>query len=180
MNNPGKADARYPIGKFDRGKAATTDDQRKRLIESIAELPECLHAAVAGLNGKQLDTPYREGGWMVRQVVHHLADAHLIAYTRFKLALTEDAPQVKPFNEGAWAELADSRVTPIDVSLALVDSLHARWVVLLRSLKSEDWERKVNHPEAGPMSLNLMLSLYAWHGAHHVAQINALRARNQW
>ena len=175
-----KADARYPIGKFDRSKAPTSAEERKRLIESIAELPERLQSAVAGLNGKQLDTPYREGGWMVRQVVHHLADAHMNAYARFKLALTEDTPPVQPFDEAAWAELADSRVTPIDVSLALVDSLHARWVVLLRSLKPADWERKLNHPDAGPMSLNLMLSLYAWHGAHHVAQINALRARNEW
>jgi DinB family protein len=175
-----KADARYPIGKFDRSKAPTSAEERKRLIDRIAELPERLHSAVAGLNGKQLDTPYREGGWMVRQVVHHLADAHINAYTRFKLALTEQEPPVKPFDEAAWAELPDSRFTPIDVSLALVDSLHARWVVLLRSLKPEDWERKLKHPEAGFMSLNLMLGIYAWHGEHHVAQINALRARNQW
>ena len=173
-------DMRYPLGKFDRSKAPASAEERRRLIDSIADLPEHLHSAVAGLTGKQLDTPYREGGWMVRQVVHHLADAHMNAYARFKLALTEDTPPVKPFDEAAWAELADSRVTPIDVSLALVDNLHARWVVLLRSLKPEQWERKVTHPEAGPLSLNLMLGLYAWHGEHHVAQINALRARNQW
>lgn len=174
------ADARYPIGKFHRSKTANTAEERTRLIDSIAELPERLQSAVAGLNGKQLDTPYREGGWMVRQVVHHLADAHMNAYARFKLALTEETPAIKPFKEAAWAELADSRVTPIDVSLALVESLHARWVVLLRSLGPGDWERKVNHPEAGPMSLDQMLSLYAWHGAHHVAQIAGLRARSQW
>ena len=180
MEDIRKADARYPIGKFDRSKMPTSAEQRKRLIESIAELPERLQSAVAGLNGKQLDTPYREGGWMVRQVVHHLADAHMTAYARFKLGLTEDTPPVKPIDEAAWAELPDSRVTPIDVSLTLVDSLHARWVVLLRSLKPEEWEKKVNHPEMGPMSLNFMLALYAWHGEHHVSQINALRARNQW
>ena len=174
------ADVRYPIGKFDRSKIPGNAEERRRLIDSIAELPERLKSAVAGLNGKQLDTPYREGGWMVRQVVHHLADAHMNAYMRFKFALTEEAPAIKPFKEAAWAELADSRVTPIDVSLALVESLHARWVALLRSLKPADWERKVLHPEAGTMSLDLMLSLYAWHGAHHVAQISALRARNQW
>ena len=180
MENLHNADARYPIGKFDRHKAPHSAEERKRLIDSIAELPECLQSATAGLNGKQLDTPYREGGWMVRQVVHHLADAHMNAYARFKLALTEETPTVTPFDEAAWAELADSRVTPIDVSLALVENLHARWVVLLRSLKPEDWERTITHPKSGPMTLNLMLSLYAWHGAHHVAQINALRARNQW
>ena len=174
------ADLQYPIGKFERSKAAHSAEDRKRLIDSIADLPERLRSAVAGLNGKQLDTPYREGGWMVRQVVHHLADAHMNAYARFKLALTEETPAITPFDEAAWAELADSRVTPIDVSLALVENLHARWVVLLRSLTPDDWERKVKHPDAGPMALNLMLSLYAWHGAHHVAQINALRARHQW
>jgi uncharacterized damage-inducible protein DinB len=173
-------DLRYPIGKVNRGKVPGTAEERQPLIDSIAELPGRLQSAVAGLNGKQLDTPYREGGWMVRQVVHHLADAHMNAYVRFKLALTEERPAVKPFREAAWAELPDSRVTPIDVSLALVESLHARWVVLLRSLKPADWERQVLHPEGGPMSLNLLLGLYAWHGAHHVAQISALRARNQW
>jgi uncharacterized damage-inducible protein DinB len=135
---------------------------------------------VTGLNGKQLDTPYREGGWMVRQVVHHLADSHMSAYMRCKLALTEETPSIQPFDEAAWAELADSRVTPIDVSLALVDNLHARWVVLLRSLKPSDWERNMIHPKAGPMSLDKLLSLYAWHGAHHVAHITGLRTRNQW
>jgi DinB family protein len=173
-------DVRYPIGKFDRSKASHTVEERKQLIDSIAELPSRLQQAVAGLNGKQLDTAYREGGWSVRQVVHHLADAHMNAYTRYKLALTEDTPAIKPFDEAAWAELADSRVTPVDVSLALVENLHARWVVLLRSLKPADWERKVNHPAAGPMSLDLMLGLYDWHGRHHAAHITGLRARNQW
>jgi hypothetical protein len=173
-------DLRYPIGKFDRSKGPNTAEQRKALIDSIAEMPERLQQSVTGLNGKQIDTPYREGGWTVRQVVHHLADSHMNAYVRCKLALTEDNPTIKPYDEAAWAELPDSRVTPIDVSLALVDSLHARYVVLLRSLKPGDWERTLDHPEAGSMSLDTMLSMYAWHGKHHVAHINGLRNRNQW
>jgi len=173
-------DLRYPIGKFDRSKGPNTTEERKQLIESIAEMPEHLKQAVTGLTVKQLETPYREGGWTVRQVVHHLADSHMSAYARYKLALTEDNPAVSGFKEAAWAELADSRVTPVDVSLALVENLHARWVVLLRSLKAADWERTLNHSQAGLMSLDLMLGLYAWHGAHHVAHITALRQRNQW
>lgn len=173
-------DLRYPIGKFDRSKAPTSAEERKPLIENIAEMPEQLKQAVTGLTGKQLDTPYREGGWTVRQVVHHLADSHMSAYCRYKLALTEDNPAVSSFKEAAWAELADSRVTPVDVSLALVDNLHARWVVLLRSLKPADWERTLTHSQAGVMSLNLLLGLYACHGAHHVAHITGLRQRNQW
>jgi uncharacterized damage-inducible protein DinB len=173
-------DVRYPIGKFDGSRGVNTAEERRQLIGTIAEAPERLKQALAGLNGKQLDTPYREGGWTVRQVTHHLADSHMNAYVRYKLALTEDNPAIKPFNEAAWAGLADSRVTPIDVSLALVENLHARWVVLLRSLKPADWERKLTHPESGLMSLDKMLSLYAWHGAHHVAHITELRKRQQW
>jgi hypothetical protein len=173
-------DLRYPIGKFDRSKGPNSAEERKQLIESIAEMPEHLKQAVTGLTVKQLETPYREGGWTVRQVVHHLADSHMSAYARYKLALTEDNPAVSSFKEAAWAELADSRVTPVDVSLALVENLHARWVVLLRSLKAADWERTLNHSQAGLMSLDLMLGLYAWHGAHHVAHITGLRQRNQW
>jgi len=173
-------DLRYPIGKFDRNRGPNTPEERKKLIETIAAVPELLRQAVTGLNGKQLDTPYREGGWTVRQVIHHLADSHMNSYVRYKLALTEDNPTIKPYNQAAWADLADSRVTPIDVSLALVDNLHSRWVVLLRSLKPEDWERKITHPEAGLMSLDLMLGVYAWHGRHHVAHITELRKRNQW
>ncbi len=173
-------DLRFPIGKFDRSKGPNTPEERKKLIDTIAEAPERLKQAVTGLNGKQLDTPYREGGWTVRQVTHHLADSHMNAYVRYKLALTEDNPTIKPYQEAAWADLADSRVTPIDVSLALVENLHARWVVLLRSMKAEEWERTLTHPEAGAMSLDKMLGIYAWHGAHHVAHITELRKRNQW
>jgi len=173
-------DVRYPIGKFDWSKQAPTAEERRQLIDSVAEVPERLRQALAHLNGKQLDTPYREGGWTVRQVTHHLADSHMNAHVRYKLALTEDNPTIKPYNEAAWAELADSRVTPIDVSVALVENLHARWVVLLRSLKSTDWERTLTHPESGVMALDKMLSMYAWHGAHHLAHITELRKRRQW
>jgi hypothetical protein len=173
-------DVRYPIGKLGRSEAPNTPEERKNLIDTIAMVPEHLRQAVTGLNGKQLDTPYREGGWTVRQVTHHLADSHMNAYIRYKLALTEDNPTIKPYKQTAWAELADSRVTPIDVSLALVDNLHARWVVLLRSLKPEDWERKLTNPDLGPMSLDEMLGRYAWHGRHHVAHITELRKRNHW
>src|ERR1019366_10004301 len=173
-------DLRYPIGKFDWSKGANSAEDRKRLIDSFAEMPERWKHAVTGLNGKQLDTPYREGGWTVRQVVHHLSDSHMSAYLRYKLGLTEDNPAIPPVKEAAWAELADSRATPVDVSLALVDNLHARWVVLLRSLKAADWERTMTHPQAGLLSLDKLLGLYAWHGAHHVAHITELHKRNQW
>ena len=173
-------DIRFPIGKFQRTEGPNTPEERKKLIDTIADAPEKLKQALTGLNGKQLDTPYREGGWTIRQVTHHLADSHMNAYVRYKLALTEDNPTIKPYNEAAWADLADGRVTPIDVSLALVDNLHARWVVLLRSMKDKDWERTLTHPEMGLMSLDMMLGMYAWHGAHHVAHITELRKRNQW
>ncbi|PSH02946.1 MAG: metal-dependent hydrolase [Acidobacteria bacterium] len=173
-------DLRFPIGKFDKTKGPNTPDQRKQLIGDIAQMPERLKQALACLNGKQLDTPYREGGWTVRQVTHHLPDSHLNGYIRFKLALTEDNPTITTYNEAAWAELADSRVTPIDVSLALAENLHARWVALLRTLRPEDWERTVVHPEHGVMSLDQMLGIYAWHGRHHVAHITELCRRNQW
>jgi uncharacterized damage-inducible protein DinB len=173
-------DPRYPIGRFDRSQEVHSPEERDQLIKRIAELPERLSHAVMDLSGKQIDTPYREGGWTVRQVVHHLADAHMNAYVRFKLALTEENPPVRSFKEAAWAELPDSRVTPIDVSLGLVESLHARWVVLLRSLKPGDWERSLMHSEAGPMTLDKLLGLYAWHGSHHTAHITELRRRNQW
>ena len=136
--------------------------------------------AVAGLDDAQLDTPYREGGWTIRQVVHHVADSHANSYIRFKLALTEDWPIIKPYDEASWAELVDSRSLPVSTSLDLLTALHARWVALLRTLKAEDWERTLNHPEAGVMSLDLMLGLYAWHCEHHVAHITALRSRMGW
>jgi len=171
---------RYPVGKFNLGRGPLTAEERKQFTDELATLPERLRHTLSGLNGKQLDTPYREGGWTVRQVVHHIADSHMNAYIRYKLALTEDAPTIRPYKEAAWAELADSRLTPVDVSLALVESLHARWVVLLRTLQPADWARTMIHPERGTMSLELTLAMYAWHSSHHLAHITGLRKRNNW
>ena len=173
-------DLRYPIGKFERGAASLTQEQRGQFIAAIADTPERLAAAVMGLNAEQLDTPYRPGGWTVRELIHHIPDSHMNAYVRFKLALTEDEPTIKPYDEALWAKLADSERTPTEISLALVENLHNRWVVLLRSLAPADWARKFRHPEIGTMTLDELLALYAWHGRHHVAHITALRERNGW
>lgn len=173
-------DLRYPIGKFHLEDDNLNDGDRERFIRQIAETPARLREAVKDLSGQQLDTPYRAGGWTVRQVVHHLPDSHLNSYARFKLALTEDEPLIKPYDEAQWANLSDSRDTPIDVSLALLESLHARWVVLLGSLSPKDFTRKFRHPEIGVVSLNKNVALYAWHGSHHVAQVESLRDRMCW
>src|SRR5579863_10507815 len=142
-------DLRYPIGKFERGAASLTQVQRGKLIAAIADMPARLAAAVMGLNAEQLDTPYRPGGWTVRQLIHHIPDSHMNAYVRFKLALTEDEPTIKPYDEALWANLADSRETPIEVSLAMLDALHQRWVILLRSTQPDDFSRRLRHPERG-------------------------------
>jgi hypothetical protein len=139
-----------------------------------------LRAAVLGLSEEQLDTPYRPGGWTVRQVVHHVPDSHMNAYVRFKLALTEEAPTIKPYAEARWAELPDTRLTPPEVSLTLLDNLHERWVNILRNMTPEDFERRLQHPEKGLLTLDAMLSLYSWHGRHHVAHVNGLRQRMGW
>jgi hypothetical protein len=172
-------DPRFPIGKF-HFDGPPTPDQRTELIAAIEQAPAALRAAVADLSPKQLDTPYRDGGWTVRQVTHHLPDSHMNAYVRFKLALTEDDPTIKPYAEDRWAQLADTQSTPIEVSLVMLDSLHTRWVQLLRSLKPEDWKRIFNHPERGPVSLEQNLAIYAWHGKHHVAHVTELRKRMGW
>lgn len=172
-------DPRYPVGKLVWPQQITADD-RWRMIAEIAEAPAKLRAAVAGLTDAQLDTPYREGGWTVRQVVHHLSDSHLNAYIRFKLALTEQEPTIKPYEQQLWAELPDSKTAPIDTSLDLLESLHRRWVVLLNSMKPEDFARRFNHPELGVVTLERNLASYAWHGRHHVAHITALREREHW
>ncbi len=171
-------DARYPIGKWNR--EPFTAHKKKQWIEDIAAAPSRLRAAVEGLSPQQLDTPYRDGGWTVRQVVHHVPDSHLNAYTRFKLALTEDVPTVKTYDEALWAKLGDVQKTPIEVSLTLTDSLHERWVNLLRSLSDQDFERKLRHPEWGELTVGTLLSQYAWHSKHHVAHITALRERRGW
>jgi uncharacterized damage-inducible protein DinB len=172
------AELRYPIGKFQ--PTAPTEENRKQFLSQIEEAPKRLRAAVAGLSLDQLNTPYRDGGWTVQQVVHHLADSHMNAYTRFKLALTEDEPTIKPYNETRWAELSDSRTTPVETSLSLMDALHERWVNLLRGMGPADFGRRMKHPERGAMSLDDTLALYAWHGRHHVAHITNLRARKGW
>lgn len=172
-------DLRYPIGPFNL-KETTADDDIRRAIDEIAEAPANLRAAVAGLSAEQLGTPYRPGGWTVRQVVHHLPDSHLNNYCRFKLALTEDEPTIKPYLEDRWAELEDSRSTPVEVSLALMESLHQRWVVLLKSLEPAHFQRAFRHPEIGVVTLAQSACLYAWHGRHHVAHITSLQERMGW
>src|SRR6266567_6225057 len=156
MNDP-----RYPVGKAER-KETLTPEERKTLIGQIADAPANMRRAVAGLNDAQLDTPYREGGWSVRQVVHHVPDSHLNSYCRFKLALTEETPTIRPYDEAAWADLADSRETPTETSLVLLESLHDRWVRLLRSMRDEDFARRLRHPELGEMSLDEVLCIYGW------------------
>jgi uncharacterized damage-inducible protein DinB len=172
-------DPRFPIGKF-HFDGPPSEDQRKKLIDDIGETPAALRAAVEGLSAQQLDTPYREGGWTVRQVAHHVPDSHMNAYVRFKLALTEEEPTIKPYAEDRWAVLADTRTTPIEVSLMLLESLHTRWMRLLGSLATADWKRTFRHPELGVMNLERTLALYAWHGRHHVAHVTTLRERSGW
>ena len=173
------SDPRYPIGKF-KYEGPYSEDERSRFISDIEHTPAAMRAAVKGLSPQQLDTPYREGGWTVRQVVHHVPDSHINAYVRFKLALTEDEPTIKPYAEDRWAELADTKSTPVEVSLVLLGSLHERWVQLLRSLVPEDWKRQFRHPELGTVSLEKNLAMYSWHGKHHVAHVTELRKRMGW
>jgi hypothetical protein len=169
----------YPLGKFEI-KPEMTHEQRRALIESVARTPARLRAAIANLSTGQLDEPYRPDGWTVRQVVHHLPDSHLNAYTRFKLGLTEDEPTIKPYDESRWAKLEDGRNGDPEISLALLDALHKRWVIFLRSVRPDDFARKINHPEIGTLSLDGLLQLYEWHGRHHVAHITSLRERKGW
>ncbi len=172
-------DLRYPIGKVNK-PAVVTDAHRQQWVDEIAAAPAALRAAVDGLSDEQLDTPYRPDGWTVRQVMHHVPDSHLNAYVRFRWALTEDDPPIKAYDEKAWAELPDARTAAIDVSLALLDAVHARWLLLLRSLTAADCARPIQHPEYGPMTVDDLLAMYAWHGRHHAAHITALRARMGW
>jgi uncharacterized damage-inducible protein DinB len=170
---------RYPVGSFRYGGPMDAD-QRAAAIVAIAETPSRLRDAVRGLEEAQLATPYREGGWTVRQVVHHVPDSHMNAYTRFKLAVTEECPTIKPYDEAQWAELADGRGAPIETSLTLLDALHERWVLFLRSVAPAAWARPFRHPERGDMTVDELLALYAWHGRHHVAHITSLRERMRW
>lgn len=177
------ADLRYPVGKFE--WVAPANEQhaardRAGYIRTIAELPGQIAGVVAGLSAEQLDTPYRPDGWTVRQVVHHVPDSHVNAYIRFKLALTEEQPAIKPYNETEWAKLADSRVTPVEVSLQMLAALHARWADLLNSMQPSDFGRALYHPEHGVLTLDRMLAMYAWHSRHHLAHITSVCERMGW
>ena len=180
MTAQASIDLRYPIGKH-MPPPKITDADRARFIDDLAICPAALREAVRNLDDRRLDTPYRPGGWTVRQVVHHLPDSHLQAYVRCKLALTEDEPTIKPYEEAQWAELPDARSAPIEMSLALLETLHERWVAALRALEPSQFARRYVHPEHGrAFSLAETLSLYSWHGRHHVAHIRNLRARENW
>ncbi len=172
-------DLRYPIGPFD-WSAPVDPAMRPRWILEIAEAGGRFREAVRGLDQQQLDTPYREGGWTVRQVVHHVPDSHMNCFIRFRLALTEDEPTIKPYMENLWAELPEAKHAPIEVSLALLDSLHQRWMLMLRKLTDAEWKRTFRHPELGPMSLEKNLALYSWHGRHHVAHVTTLCEKMGW
>lgn len=172
-------DPRYPVGRYQR-RDELTAAERAQCLDEIAAVPRQMREAVQGLTAAQLETPYRQGGWTLRQVVHHVPDSHLNSYVRFKLALTEDAPTIRPYDEALWAALPDSVDTPIETSLTLLESLHDRWMRLLRAMSPDDFRRTLVHPEHGSMTLDTMLGLYAWHGRHHVAHITTTRARNGW
>jgi hypothetical protein len=172
-------DPKYPIGQFN-WTGPNTAEQRTRFVDDIAAAPQKMRSAVAGLTDAQLNTPYRDGGWTIRQVVHHLPDSHMNSYIRFKFALTEHEPTIKPYDESVWAELIDAKTAPVEPSLSLLEGLHHRWVLLLRSLSEEDVKRKFFHPELGVVTIDKYISLYAWHGKHHVAHITALRESWGW
>jgi hypothetical protein len=172
-------DLRYPVGHFS-APASSLPGIRAAHINTLRLLSERLRAAVAGLNDAQLDTPYRDEGWTLRQVVHHIGDSHINAYIRFKLALTEDWPTIKPYDEAAWANLPDSRWLPIAGSLALIETLHGRWVTLLEAMTEDDFRKGYTHPERGRQHLAHALAMYDWHSRHHTAHIASLRARQGW
>jgi uncharacterized damage-inducible protein DinB len=172
-------DPRFPIGKFELRESGGASD-REAFVAVIRDLPKNMQAAVDGLSDEQLDTPYREGGWTLRQTVHHVADSHINSFCRFKLALTEDeAPTIRPYYEDRWAELADSK-EPVDVSLKIIDGVHARWTSLLESMTDDDFRREFVHPETGKWTLENVLALYAWHSRHHTAHITELRKGKGW
>ncbi|WP_040203695.1 YfiT family bacillithiol transferase [Neobacillus jeddahensis] len=171
-------DLRYPIGQF-QFAGELTPSLIEEWIRDIEVLPSLLRETVKDLSVEQLDTPYRASGWTVRQVVHHVIDSHLNAYLRFKLALTEENPVIKPYEEGKWAELSDYQL-PVEHSLVLLEALHIRLVNLLRSLTPAEWERTFIHPDSGTVSVGKNIGMYAWHGQHHLAHIRTLCERNNW
>jgi uncharacterized damage-inducible protein DinB len=173
-------DLRYPVGPW-KPPAAISASDRTRHIEQITAAPQALRQAVSGLSDAQLETPYRDGGWTVRQVVHHVPDSHLNAYLRMKFGLTEQQPQVKPYDQDTWAKTPDVATTPISVSLDLLTALHDRWVRLMTGMKDQDFARLISHPEwSAPLSLDMVAAHYAWHGRHHVGHITELRKRKGW
>lgn len=172
-------DLRYPIGRMTLPPEFTAST-RSQMIQAIADTPAKFAQAVAGFTDAQLDTPYRPGGWTVRQLIHHVADSHINAYMRFKLALTEDTPTIKTYDEAAWAELEDTRRVPPEVSLELLDAIHARWLALLQAMTEADFGRPLMHPERGRLTLDHMLAIYAWHGPHHTAHVTRLKEREGW
>ncbi len=172
-------DPQYPIGKFVLDPDATPE-KRKRWIEEVAAAPALFRNAVAQLKDAQLDTPYREGGWTLRQVIHHMSDSHLHTLVRFRMALTEDQPAITGYDPAKWGELPDAKTGPVDVSLALLDAVHARWILLLKSMTPADFARTFRRPDGQVVTLDRALQLYAWHGKHHAAQITGLRQRMQW
>jgi hypothetical protein len=178
-DRPTETSPQYPVGRFS-VPAAITREMREAAVEEIGALPSALAASLAGLNEAQIATPYRVGGWTVREVVHHVADSHMHAYIRVKFALTEEMPTIRPYDEGAWAALPDVQTIPIATSVSILDGVHARWTACLRGLEEEQFGRQFVHPELGPQRLDLSLLRYAWHGRHHVAHITALRERMGW
>ncbi len=165
-------DARYPIGKF-HAEPNPTAALRAQWLDDLAQAPAQYTAAINALTPQQMDTPYREGGWTARQVVHHVADSHMQSYARFRFALTEDTPLIKPYAEDLWAELPDARTAPPEISLSLLEALHHRWVLLLRSLSDAEWQRAFRHPQMGGMTLEKALNLYSWHGRHHLGHLRS-------
>jgi hypothetical protein len=177
------SDLRYPIGKFEWTQPTSEEQsakERARSIDVLSKLPGQMRTALLGLGPEQLDTPYRPDGWTVRQVTHHVPESHMNAYIRFKLALTEKQPQIKPYDEAEWAKLPDIQITPVEVSLQLLAALHSRWVDVLQSMRPSDFGRTLYHPERGVVTLDRMLAMYAWHSAHHLAHITSLRERMGW
>ena len=170
-------DARFPIGKFD---GIYLEAKKSEYLSDVEQVPAKLRAAVKGLSDSQLDVPYREGGWTVRQVVHHVPDSHMNAFIRLKLALTEHEPTIKTYEEDQWAKLGDVPTTPIETSLCLLECLHTRWMNVMRPMTAGQWKRTLRHPALGVMTLETMLALYAWHGKHHVAHVTALRESKGW
>ena len=173
------SDPRYPIGKFT-PPTEYSRDLRASFVRDIAAVPAAFKVAIDGLSAEARLTPYREGGWTIAQVVHHVADSHMHAYLRMKFAATEDVPTIKAYNEGMWAAFPDASDPDVDSSLALIESLHARWTAFLIRLPQADYERGLMHPERGPLTIDRMVALYAWHGRHHVAHITELRKQKGW